>query len=266
MTGPDPSESTYALADDQLPRPALPGDVVVSPEIDELIDHVAADMTVHAENCVRMFGDFHLALSGDPSLAPLYRRLMYDPNYRRLPWRRTHLWVVAELAVPLNDERSCFRLISELIADHADIPLEQVHPVYACAEDADVAYERELQETLAWREKGQDRLDYVLLVLGPDGQTAGLLPNSEPLRERRHLVRFGDGGVTMTPGLINAARFIAVVATGRDAAPAIERVVSGRETADTLPIKGVRPLNGELRWYLDAEACGLSPDDDAADG
>ena len=31
---------------------------------------------------------------------------------------------------------------------------------------------------------------------------------------------------------------------------------SGGETTETLPVLGVRPINGELKWYFDAEACG----------
>jgi 6-phosphogluconolactonase len=257
------SRSGYALAEDQPARPNLPGQVVVSTTMDELIDHVAANLTIHAENCVRTFGDFHLALSGDRRLAPLYRRLMYDPNCRRLPWRRTHLWLVDECCVPLDDDRCQYRLVSDLIADHADIPREQVHPMHACTEGADLDYERELQETLAWREKGQDRLDYVLLALGGRGEAAGLVPHAAALHERRRLVLLGEASpdderrVTMTPALISAARFVAVLAIGSDVASVVKRIETGREPLEELPIQAVRPLNGELKWYLDARACGI---------
>ena len=120
-----------------LPKPPpLPGEVVVAHTVDELIDKLAAELVIHAENCVRQFGDFHLALSGGPDPVPLYERLMYDPNYRRLPWRRTHLWIVDERCVPFDDKRSNFRVISEIIVDHADIPHEQVHPIFATSPTA----------------------------------------------------------------------------------------------------------------------------------
>src|SRR4051794_1770169 len=87
---PDPLSGSgvepYGLADARLVGPTLPhaNEVVVEATVDELIDQIAADMVVHAENCVREFGDFHLALSGGSTPQPLYERLMYDPNYRRL--------------------------------------------------------------------------------------------------------------------------------------------------------------------------------------
>jgi 6-phosphogluconolactonase len=250
--------------DEALPTaPALPGEVVVAPTADELIDKLAADLVIHATNCVRQFGDFHLALSGGSTPEPLYERLMYDPNYRRLPWRRTHLWIVDERCVPFDDTRSNYRMIRETIVDHADIPIEQVHPMPATSDSADVMYEKELRESLGWRERGQDRLDYVLLGMGSDGHTASLFPDTEPLSETERLVRLNftetaapQERVTLTFPAINAARFVAVLVTGEKKAAMIDRLASGDDPVQELPIKGVRPINGELRWYLDAAACG----------
>src|SRR5687768_7369792 len=222
----------YACAGVNLPAPSLPGanEVVVTETVDELIDKLAADLVVHAENCVRKFGDFHLALSGGSTPQPLYERLMYDPNYRRLPWRRAHLWLVDERCVPFDHPQSNFGLIDETIVNHADIPREQVHPIFAMSPRADVEYEAEIRETLGWREKGQDRLDYVLLGMGSDGHTASLFPHTEPLSESTRLVRFNycdvvepPQRVTMTFPLINSARFISVLVTGRAKAPVVKR-------------------------------------------
>ncbi len=259
----------FELFETKLVGPPLRGDVIVTESVDELIDKVAADLVVHAENCVRQFGDFHLALSGGSTPQPLYERLMYDPNYRRLPWRRTHLWIVDERCVPFDDPNSNFRMINETIVDHADIPQEQVHPIFAMSPTADVEYENQIRETLAWREKGQDRLDYVLLGMGVDGHTASLFPNTEPLHEKHRLMRFNFHAVvhppkrvTMTFPLLNSARFVSVLITGQSKAAMVKRVASGRESVSEVPIVGVTPLNGELKWYLDAAACGLPISED----
>jgi len=255
----------YEVSDAAPIPPRLTGEVVIGETVEEVIDKLAADLVIHAENCVRQFGDFHLALSGGSTPQPLYERLMYDPNYRRLPWRRTHLWIVDERAVPFESPQCNFRMIDEIIVDHSDIPREQVHPMFAMSETGDVDYEQQLRDTLGWREKGQDRLDYVVLGMGGDGHTASLFPHTPPLGETQRLICFNRGvsadppdRLTMTYPLINAARFIAIMVCGAGKAKMIRRVASeaGRETKADLPIKGIKPLNGELKWYLDAPAAG----------
>ena len=258
-------DRAYDLEEQALVGPPLPGEVIVAETADKLIDLVAAEIVVQAKACVREFGDFELALSGGSTPQPLYERLMYDPDCRQLPWVRTNLWIVDERAVPFNDPRSNFRMINETIVDHSGIPAEQVHPIMAVSETADVEYEAKLREVLQWRERGDDRLDFVLLGMGSDGHTASLFPFNEVLQETESLVRRVTAPVadppqrvTMTYPLINAARVVAVMVTGPTKAEAVQRLAGGRESREALPIKGVRPVNGVLKWFLDAEACAAS--------
>lgn len=266
MVHPSSDPEPYAISDEAFDHPDLPGatKVVVEVSADLLYDRIAADMVVQARECVREFGDFHLALSGGSTPQPLYERLMYDPQYRMLPWRRTHLWMVDERRVQFNDPESNFGRISEIIVEHADIPQEQVHPIFAVSDTADEDYERELREHLMWREKGQDRLDFVLLGMGTDGHTASLFADSEAIHEDTRFMRINRGGrtpsggrVTMTFPLINAARFVAVLVCGPDKADAVARLAAGKEHVEALPIKGVQPVAGELHWYLDLDATGV---------
>ncbi len=252
----------YGLAEPSLVGPPLPGEVFVAQTIDQLLDLLAAELVVQAVACQRRFGDFELALSGGSTPQPLYDRLMYDPNCRQLPWSRTHLWLVDERGVPLDDARSNFRMINETIVQHSGIPSEQVHPIDPLSETADVDYEAELREVLQWRQRGQDRLDFVLLGMGEDGHTASLFPYNETLGERHRLVRCVDEPaaqpphrVTMTCPLINSARMVAILVTGASKADAISRIAKGDMSIEQLPVTGVRPGQGQLKWFLDAEAC-----------
>lgn len=267
----------YGLQSPAPAQPALPGVVVVREDVDALVDAAAADLLIQAHNCVRAFGDFHLALSGGSTPQPLYQRLMIDPRYRDLPWSKTHLWIVDERRVPFDDDRSNFKMISEIIVDHSGIPPEQVHPIFAMAADAPERYTQTLRDVLGWRERGHDRLDHIVLGMGADAHTASLFPRSPALAESLEALTPAPGGaprdlplvranagpavtppdrVTMMLPLINASRFIAVLVTGRGKAATLRRVAAaGPERALDLPIVGVRPLGGELRWYLDHDAC-----------
>jgi len=258
MHGPDP----IPLAP-RPPRPKLPGEVLVREGVDDLIDAIAADLLFQARACVRAFGDFHLALSGGSTPEPLYRRLMYDPRLRDFPWKKTHLWQVDERCVPEDDERRNWKMIGDILLDHSDIPRAQAHPMPVLEEGGDEQYERQLREALEWRERGHDRLDYVLLGMGADLHTASLFPGSPALEAPAGRLTVFNEGPTVTPPkrmtltyeMLNASRFLCVMVTGAGKREAISRIVAGPIEAREAPILGVRPLGGVLRWYLDRAAC-----------
>jgi 6-phosphogluconolactonase len=103
----------------------------------------------------------------------------------------------------------------------------------------------------------------VLLTMEANGCTAGLFPGSPLLREKKRLVRKSPSldpasldRVSLTAPFMNAARFIAVLVTGPEKAEAVQRLAAGHETSDEIPMKGIAPMNGALKWYLDGPACG----------
>ncbi len=253
----------YDIEDVSALAPPLPGEVIVTETVDRLIDMLAAELVAQAMFSMRTSGEFHIALSGGSTPQPLYDRLMYDPNYRQFPWEQTHIWIVDERCVEWDDAQSNFGMIRETIVVHSGIPMSHVHPIKATLPDAADDYESQLRETLECRARGSDRLDFVLLGMGADGHTASLFPHNEVLRETKRLVCAVEAPhaqppqrITMTYPLINAARTVAVVVTGEKKAATLDRVAIGREPIDELPIRGVAPLDGELKWFLDAAACG----------
>lgn len=252
---------TYELEPDP-DVPALPGEVILRRDIEGAYTSLAADLMVHAANCVRTFGDFHLALSGGSTPMPFYRKLMTDPAYRDFPWKRTHLWIVDERRVPHDDDRSNGKHIEELLVRHSGIPRSQAHLYETDRNDAAKRYEKQLRETLVWREKGHDRLDFVLLGMGDDCHTASLFPNSPAIHERDKLIVDNDGAgvtppprLTMTYKLLNGSRFLALLVTGKKKRDAIARAAGPERPASEIPVHGLRPVGGALRWYLDHDAC-----------
>jgi 6-phosphogluconolactonase len=262
----DPSSSSagdvYGFADDLPAAPPLPGEVRVAPDFDTAVDQVAAQLVAEAERAVREREVFHLAVTGGRVLETLYERLMYDPDFRRLPWRNTHVWFAEERCVPLDDEQSNYQQLRQTIGDHSDIPPEQFHALDATVGGADANYEQRLRDALQQRAEGRDQLDYVLLHLHADGQIAGLAPFSSTLNELSCWVRRTEcpsleprDRITMTLAAINSARAVSIFATGMARAEAIHRIAYGNESIDQLPAKGVHPASGELHWHLDADAC-----------
>lgn len=227
---------------------ALPnGTVIVRRNADELMDAVATDLFLHATACVRQFGDFQLALASWPEAEPLFLRLLYDPRYRELPWRRTHLWMVEEHA---GDGIKHFELLKDSIVAQSDIPEEQVHKP-----TPDHSYEDTLKSVLGWREKGQDRLDYTLLPVLAGGYTHG-----SPLSGvAAPLIDSSGDLIRMSRRLIEATRFISNVALGADMESAIRDVTRAADGSARLLARDVRPIGGELRWYVEESVCETRP-------
>ena len=235
------------------PAPPLPGDVVVRPTLEDLLDEIAEDVVTQAGNCVRAFGDFHLAMSGGRAAQRLAMRLMIDPRYRELPWKFTHLWMTSDLDVPEEDERSTIGAVRGLLGDHAGVPARQVHAMDPHLPDAADRYEREIKEVLAWREKGHDRLDCVVLGVDRGGGFDGI--SSLGVSNAGIVVgdRTGDqASLSMTTGFVRASRLICVMGVGEHGADV-------RAMAKTETPASVDPIAGVLRWYLDHPACGVHP-------
>lgn len=235
--------------------PSAPAGVSVWPTPEDALEAAASDLFLHAMNCVRAFGDFNLALSGGRTPVRLYQMLMLDPQFRAFPWKRTHLWVVSD-RVDGPGRGTTSTLLRELIAHHSGLPVEQFHPVDP-ARNAD-AYASELRETLGWREPGHDRLDYVLLGVGPGGSTAGFASAAHinDVELVHHAGSEAERHVSLGVRAINGARLVAVLAFGADKHGDVARAVrpSDDQRADPRPINHVRPVGGELRWYLDTAA------------
>lgn len=225
---------------------------------DDLLDAVCADIHLQANGCTREFGDFQFLISPTDFSHRVITRLMIDPHYRDLPWPKTRVWLADDAAVANNDGQSeDFVAIAELMG-HAGLPAEQMHGFHAGNSDSqspDEHYEKLLRETLGWREKGQDRPDFALLSLGVDGGVAGLSAEDLEISSPDRLAIQSLGGaprVTTSLALLNATRFIAVLASGDDLRGPVQRVVDADRS---VPASGLEPLGGELRWYVDHAAC-----------
>lgn len=206
----------------------LPGRSVRRPSVDSATDALLADLFLHASNCVRAFGDFHLAVSATEHIEPALMRLMYDPGFRDFPWARTRLWMVDEVDVPGDDPRCRGTRLVETIVACSGIPDAQFLPL-TCGEGPS-PYEARLREHLEWRERGQDRIDCCLFATRPGGDIEAFA---------------GHAGVTLGDEFIRSARLISVLVSEprHDAVSALERWAASNRHR-------LVPLGGDLVWYL----------------
>ena len=69
--------------------------------------------------------------------------------------------------------------------------------------------------------------------------------------------------VSMTYKLLNGSRLICPLVMGSEKAPMIHKIATGDDPSHDIPIKGINPVGGILRWYLDGAACGVAQEPEA---
>ena len=185
------------------------------------------------EEAVAARGACHVALAGGSTPRPVYERL----GAAALPWDRLDWWFGDERAVPPDHAESNYRMVLETLRPKL---LERVHRLDP---DATEAYERLLPE----------RLDILILGMGPDGHTASLFPGSPALdiRDRRVVPVIGPKPpprrATITPPVIEAAREIVVLAWGADKAAMVTRAREGPLDIQAVPAQLAR----RGAWFTD---------------
>ena len=234
--------------------------VTVFPSSAALAEGVAELFAERAAEAVEERGRFRVALAGGTTPLAAYRRLADSPWADLVPWAAVEVFFGDERCVGECDGDRNDAAAREALLFLVPIPPENVHPVASLAPDGAERYEALLRERLAAPAPAVPVLDLVLLGLGEDGHTASLFPGHPAAAETVRLVVKVDGApkpspsrVTFTLPLLNAARSVVFVVSGRGKRAALARVLSGDLA---LPAACVDPPVGERLFFLDRAAAG----------
>ena len=227
-----------------------------------LAQALAAAIQAAARQAIAARGSFQLALSGGTALASLAEGLRALPA-GTLAWERWHVFWADERCVPSGSPESNAGAAHANGLRHVPVPSGQIHAVNgAWGPDAAARdYEDRLKNAFCLKPGGWPRFDVILLGVGADGHTASLFPGDPALDETRRLVapvrqapKPPPERVTLTLPVINNARQVFFVATGAGKASVIGRILSAAPAGAWLPAQRVRPVDGEVRWFLDRAA------------
>jgi 6-phosphogluconolactonase len=239
----------------------LPGKVTAVDSPAGVAAAAAAWIVGIAQETLTRHDRFRIALAGGSTPRALYRLLARDYGADRAHWRAWEVYFGDERACPPDDPASNCRMAREALLDLVPVRPELIHRMEAERADLDAAaaeYSSMLASTCQSAVSGSaPRLDCVLLGLGDNGHTASLFPGDPALQVRdRWAVRSRADyapfdRITLTYPVLNAAAHIAFLVTGPTKGEALRGVAEGR-----VPAAGVRPPDGELRWFLDTVAVG----------
>lgn len=224
----------------------MPSTPIVAADAAELARVAAAWMAEEVRQAAARGGRCALALSGGSTPRPAYERLAREPG---VPWTAVEIYFGDERAVPPTDPASNFRMAREALIDRVGLPAERVHRMEADAPDLEAAAAR-------YAALLPERLDVLVLGMGPDGHTASLFPRSPALGETARKVVPAQGPVppvrrlTITPVVIASARRVAVLTAGAAKAPVVAQVLRGPWRPEELPAQLAR----EGTWIIDRAA------------
>jgi 6-phosphogluconolactonase len=198
-----------------------------------------------------------LILSGGSTPAGIYKTLA-ESYKTTIDWTNVHFFWGDERTVPPDHEDSNYRMAYDSLLSKIPIPESNIYRIPAEQRPADAAA---LYEDTIASFFGTDDLpvfDIILLGLGEDGHTASLFPDTGAVEEKDKLVqsvyveKLNTHRITLSLPVINNARSVIFLVSGKSKAGVTEEILSGRNK--TYPAAQVQPTHGELIWLLDQDA------------
>ena len=234
--------------------------VFIEPDLATMAQKGAAIFSRIASESVVVRGAFAVALSGGSTPRPIHRMLCEEPYLSEIPWARTNLFWVDERCVPVHHPANNYGAATLDFLGCVPIPKTQVHPMptHLPPEEGAAAYQKELVRWFGSQAHEFPVFDLICLGIGSDGHTASLFPGQKALSEMERLVVPVRGGnpevdrLTMTFSLINNAREVVFLVSGREKGEILKAIIEG--PPDRFPAQMVRPLRGNLIWLMDREA------------
>ena len=223
--------------------------------------HAAAkEFSDQAQSAIREAGRFTVTLSGGSTPKSLYSLLATNAD---LPWDKVFFFFGDERHVPPDNPESNYRMARESLLAKVPVPPANVFRVQAENPDADQAaasYEQALRDFFQTPVSGFPVIDLVLLGMGPDGHTASLFPGSQALGEKSRWVvsnwveKFKTDRITLTLPVLNNAKTVMFLVSGKDKASVLKEVLEGTQPASQFPSKLIRAEHGRLIWMVDQPA------------
>ncbi len=239
--------------------------VSIRKDADELAAQAAERIIQAAEKAIRERGRFTIALAGGSTPEKTYTLLAQPPYSCRIDWSRSFLFFGDERFVLPEDPHSNYGMAKRTLLGSVPVPAEQVFPVptdRATAEEAAAAYEGTLAAAFGAPDRKQPRFDLILLGLGDDGHTASLFPHAPSLTVNDRWVVASPPGtlpppvdrITLTYAVLNAARQVLFLVSGKKKAPVLQEVLEGHPSLEERPAAGVHPSDGTVEWLVDEAA------------
>src|SRR5688500_10962336 len=202
---------------------------------------------------------FTFALSGGSTPQILHKVLASSTLKEKIDWSKIHFFWGDERAVPFDDERNNAKMAFDSLLNYVPVRKEQIHLMRTDIEPEAAA--KEYEEILhGYFENAEHTFDLVLLGMGDDGHTLSLFPGTEIIHEKDawtksfYLTQQSMYRISLTAPVVNLSSAVAFLVTGKNKAQTLKQVLSGSYQPEIFPSQLIKPLKGELHWFVDEDA------------
>jgi 6-phosphogluconolactonase len=201
--------------------------IEILPDADAVAQKAAEIIASGARAAVKARGRFIVAVSGGHTPWQMLRALADE----EVPWEDVHVVQVDERVAPEGDPDRNLSHLYESLLEHAPVRREQIYAMPVEVPELETAAER-YAGTLKSIAGSPPVLDLVHLGLGPDGHTASLVPGDPVLNVTDSDVALtgvyqGRRRMTLTYQMLNRARSVLWLVTGKDKVTALARLRAG---------------------------------------
>ena len=205
---------------------------------------------------------FTWVITGGNSPKHLYDLLSQPPLKEKIEWNKLHIFWGDERAVPFDDDRNNAKMCFDHLLNKVPVPKEQIHVMRTDIDPKDSAgeYEKILHEYFS--EQGSS-FDLVLSGMGDDAHTLSLFPHTPAIQEKKlwatslYLKSQEMYRITLTAPIVNRAKKVVFLTFGKNKADALKHVLEDAYNPDLYPSQIIKPISGELHWFVDQDATSL---------
>lgn len=202
-----------------------------------------------------------VALSGGTTPKSLFDYWSSLPE-GEIDWTKIKFFWGDERCVAPEDSESNFKMTKEHLFNNINIPKENIFRIKGEDNPTDEAKRYgELLNSELEQQNGTPVFDIVILGMGDDGHTASIFPHEIELWDNKnncvtatHPVS-GQIRVSITGKIINAAKNVVFLVTGKNKAEKVKEIIEQPEVAEKkYPAALVQPDSDNLYWFLDEAA------------
>jgi len=239
---------------------------VIVADLEEMSIHGAKHVTELIERSIKANKKCMIALSGGNTPKKLYERLATEEFSSRIPWDLTYWFFGDERHVPPDDERSNYKLASETLLSKVPIPHNNIYRIMTEKPDPPAIaanYELTLMKAFHLAPGELPIFDLMFLGIGADGHTASLFPHSDALQittrmtTANNIPETEEWRITMTFPVINAAKNLLFLVSGKEKAEALNQVINGKSNPEEYPAQLIRQKRGFQLWLIEQSAAAL---------